>query len=266
MAAHGGPGPNRRDFLRLGGGAALGLAMGACSSNDATGSDTSIDPDVSSPPLTTTPPTATGELAALTPADFEALATCRLFPESTAGPFPLEEQLVRRDITEGYAGHPVRLGLRVVDESCAPVAGAAVEVWHTDATGDYSAFADRGGGKDEAEGTTFCRGTQLADADGIAELHTIYPGWYPGRAVHIHLRVRVDDDLLLTGQLYFDDAYTEGVLAEGVYAAFGPPSTTNDTDGIAGDPAADGSLLSLVPADTVAGPGTLALLNVGVSR
>ena len=61
-----------------------------------------------------------------------------------------------------------------------PVAGAAVEVWHTDATGDYSAFADGGGGKDEAEGTTFLRGTQVADDDGIVEFATIYPGWYRG--------------------------------------------------------------------------------------
>jgi protocatechuate 3,4-dioxygenase beta subunit len=258
------PGPNRRDFLRLGGGTALGLALGACSSSSGDGSAAGTGPEASAAPPTTAAPATAAELAPLGPADFEGLGTCTLFPESTAGPFPLEEQLVRQDLTEGYAGHPLRLGLRVVDAGCQPVAGAAVEVWHTDATGDYSAFADGGGGKDEAEGTTFCRGTQIADADGVVELHTIYPGWYPGRAVHLHLRVRVADELVLTGQLYFDDDYTEAVLAEGVYAELGPPGTTNATDGIAGDPAADGSLLVTTPADTVAGPGTLALLNVAV--
>ncbi len=264
MTAADRPGPNRRDFLRLGGGTALGLALGACSSSSGDGATAGTGPEASGAPATTAAPATAAELAPLTPADFEGLGTCTLFPESTAGPFPLEEQLVRQDLTEGYAGHPLRLGLRVVDAGCEPVAGAAVEVWHTDATGDYSAFADGGGGKDEAEGTTFCRGTQIADADGIVELHTIYPGWYPGRAVHLHLRVRVADELVLTGQLYFDDDYTEAVLAEGVYAELGPPGTTNATDGIAGDPAADGSLLVATPADTVAGPGTLALLNVAV--
>ena len=218
----------------------------------------------------TEPATEDGESAdvdvvAFTPADFEGLATCALFPETTAGPFPLDEQFDRRDITEGYPGHPLRLGLRVVDADCSPVEGAAVEVWHTDASGDYSAFDDGGGGKDEGAGTTFLRGTQSADADGIVEFATIYPGWYRGRAVHVHLRVHVGGNTALTSQLFFDDDYTVEIYSEDAYAEFGPPDTTNEQDGIAGDVESDGTLLRLTPGPTRAGAGTIALANVGIA-
>ena len=202
--------------------------------------------------------------SALTAADFEPLGTCQLLPANVAGPFPLDEQFDRRDITEGYPGHPLRLGLRVVDETCEPVQGAAVEVWHTDATGDYSAFVDSGGGKDEGEGTTFLRGTQRAGDDGIVEFLTIYPGWYPGRSVHVHLRVHLGGATVLTSQLFFDDEYTASVFAADPYAVNGLPDTINATDGFAGDPAADGTLLHLGAAGTDNGVGTLALLNLGV--
>jgi protocatechuate 3,4-dioxygenase beta subunit len=208
---------------------------------------------------------APGTGPALTAADFDGLGTCPLLPEQTAGPFPLDEQLDRRDITEGSAGQPMRLGFRVVGDDCAPVAGAAVEIWHCDATGDYSAFEDGGGGKDEAGDTTFLRGTQTAGDDGIVEFLTIVPGWYPGRAVHVHLRVHVDDATVLTSQVYFDADFLSEVYAADPYAEFGEPDTSNGSDGIAGDPEADGTLLHASPGDTTAGPGTLALLNLGVA-
>jgi protocatechuate 3,4-dioxygenase beta subunit len=272
---------DRRAFLTAGGAA---LLLAGCSGDDTTatsstgaspgsapntaGAETTAATTAGTAAATRTPDTSsatTAGLAALTAADFESIGTCQLLSEQTAGPFPLDEQFERRDITEGYAGHSMRLGLRVVDSSCAPIAGAAVEIWHCDATGDYSAFADGGGGKDDAEGTTFLRGTQLADADGIVEFHTLYPGWYSGRAVHIHLRVHVDDATVLTSQLYFDPDYTATVYAAEPYAEFGLPDTSNEDDGIAGDPAAEGTLLATSPGDTSAGSGTLGLLNLGVS-
>lgn len=207
---------------------------------------------------------AAASATTLTAADFDALPTCTLTPEAPAGPFPLERQLVRQDITEGRPGHPLRLGLRVVGDDCVPVPGAAVEVWHADSTGDYSAFADGGDGKDEGEGTTFLRGTQVAGDDGIVELLTIFPGWYRGRALHLHLRVHLDGSTLVTGQLYFDAGEAAEILRREPYAEFGPPDTSNDTDGLAGDPARDGTLLRLAPSDTALGDGSLALLNLGV--
>lgn len=208
---------------------------------------------------------ATSELDPLTPAMFDALPICALAPSTAAGPFPTLEQLDRRDVTEGYAGHPVRLGIRVVDPACTPIAGAQVEIWHTDATGDYSSYEDDGSGKDEGEGTTFLRGFQTSDDDGILEFLTIYPGWYEGRAVHIHVRARVDGDEVLTSQLYLDEAYTETVMATGPYAEFGPPDTSWADDGLIGDPTSDGTGIVLTAAPTELGDGTLGLINLGVT-
>lgn len=204
-----------------------------------------------------------GRTARFTAADFEGLGTCVLTPEQTAGPFPLDEQFERTDITEGVPGTPLRLGFRVVSatgDSCGPLYPAAVEVWHADATGDYSAFTDNGGGKDDAEGTTFLRGTQQVANDGIAQFETIYPGWYTGRAVHIHVRVRYGDQILLTSQVYFDPDVTAAVYEVEPYAEFGEPDTSWDDDAIAGNPAEDGTALAL----TQTSDGVTGLINLGI--
>ncbi len=284
--------PDRRTFLRIGGIAVLGLAGAACSDSDgssASATDASAAPTLASsePSAASTAPATTaaaGSVASstvdsaaaettaaattqtpFTAATFESLGTCSLMPEKTSGPFPLDEQFDRSDVTEGLPGQPMRLGLRVIDQSCAPLPGAKVEIWHTDSTGDYSAFIDRGGGKDEGPGTTFMRGTQTANDDGIVEFQTIYPGWYSGRAVHIHLRVHLDVATVLTSQMFFDDDYTASVYASAPYAEFGLPDTPNSADNIAGNTEAEGTLLHTSPGDTTNGPGTVALLNLGVA-
>jgi protocatechuate 3,4-dioxygenase beta subunit len=261
---------SRRTFLA----GAIALAAAACSDSegDSAGqtTSTSATPTTSTDDSATTEPTTGGsgdsqaDVAPLTVAAFEALAVCAMAPAQTAGPFPSLERLERQDITEGYPGHPLRLGLRVVDQACEPVPGAKVEIWHTDATGDYSSYEDGGSGKDEGEGTTFLRGTQTANADGIVEFQTIYPGWYGGRAVHIHVIASVDGRDIHTTQLYFDEGYTDAVHATGEYAQFGPPDTSWDDDRIIGDPDTDGSGIVLSPAATAAGQGTLGLINLGV--
>jgi protocatechuate 3,4-dioxygenase beta subunit len=258
--------PDRRAFLTLGGGAMAVAVLAACSSDGAgraTATSTTTRGRRSESGTTTT--TATVPVAALTPADFDAAATCRPLPEKTAGPFPLDRQFDRRDITEGLPGRPLRLGLRVVDAQCAPVPDTAAEIWQCDATGDYSAFHDGNGGKDAGAGTTFLRGTQAVDPHGIAEFASIYPGWYRGRAVHIHVRIHRSGSTVLTSQLFFPDAYTDAVYRAAPYARFGRPDTTNAQDSIAGDPSAEGTLLAVRDADTGRGLGTLALLNIGVA-
>ena len=285
---------DRRSFLRLGGIASLGLTAAACSSTTSSSSASSPassapspDSSPSSAAATSAAPDATDAItaettvvdtaaapgsptsalsaqSALTAADFDGLGTCSLMPEKTAGPFPLDQQFDRRDVTEGLPGHPMRLGLRVVDKACAAVPGAAVEIWHADATGDYSAFIDNGGGKDAGAGTTFLRGTQTADDNGIVEFLTVYPGWYSGRAVHIHLRVHLADTTVLTSQMFFDADYTAGVYAAAPYAEFGLPDTPNSADRIAGDPLAEGTLLHTTAGETSLGTGTLGLLNLGI--
>lgn len=244
---------SRRQLLGAG---AAALFVAACGDDPEPGAQAS---PLASPTASPTPGSA------LTAADFAGLSTCTLLPEQTAGPFPLDEQFNRRDITEGVPGQPMRLGFRVVDAACEPLPASSVEIWHCDATGDYSAFVDGGGGKDEAVGTTFLRGTQSADEDGIVEFLTIVPGWYPGRAVHIHLRARVEGGLVLTSQVYFDPKYLARVYETPPYRKFGLPDTSNEDDLIAGDPSRDGTMLHTVDARTPNGPGTLALLNLGVS-
>jgi protocatechuate 3,4-dioxygenase beta subunit len=105
------------------------------------------------------------------------------------------------------------------------VEGAAVDVWHCDADGEYS-------GVQGAEGETFCRGVQMTDASGVAAFRTVFPGWYTGRAVHVHLKVTADGDQTHTGQLFFDPATTSAVYALEPYAERGEQDVPNESDGI----------------------------------
>lgn len=270
---------DRRRFLTVGAAGAAAILVAGCASDDdatststtaattgtsASGSGDTTSGSAATGSSTTAAPVADGATT-LTAADFAALGSCILLPEKTAGPYPLDEQFERRDITEGLPGNQLRLGLRVLDEECAAVAGAKVEIWHCDATGDYSAFTDNGGGKDEGEGSTFLRGTQTANDEGIVEFATVYPGWYSGRAVHIHLRVHLDDETVLTSQLFFDAEYTEQVYEGDAYADNGLPDTSNESDSIAGDVTAEGTLVSTTAlADTDGVGGTLGLLNLAI--
>lgn len=170
---------------------------------------------------------AGGGESATVPATSGPRATpdCTLTPELTEGPFYLDLDLVRRDITEGRPGTPLELAITVVDaDSCQPISDAAVDVWHCDAAGVYSGV-ERGSG-------TFLRGVQLTKADGEATFRTIYPGWYPGRAVHIHLKVHVGVSEAYTGQLFFDDAVTRAVYERSPYNERPGPDVRNEADGI----------------------------------
>lgn len=129
---------------------------------------------------------------------------CMVQSEVTEGPFYIDPKLVRRDITEGRPGVALRLNLQVVTSDCEPVPGARVDVWHCDAGGVYSGVDNMGG--ETTEGETFLRGTQSTAEDGIATFDTIYPGWYRGRTTHIHYKVFLEDQTVLTSQIFFPDA------------------------------------------------------------
>src|SRR5216117_1087208 len=108
---------------------------------------------------------------------------CVLTPEQTEGPYYIPNEKLRRNIAEGKPGTPLTLRAKVVDaSSCKPIKGAAVDIWHADAGGIYSGFGQGSGNR------TFMRGIQRTDAKGIAVLQTVYPGWYTGRTVHIHVK------------------------------------------------------------------------------
>jgi protocatechuate 3,4-dioxygenase beta subunit len=136
---------------------------------------------------------------------------CILTPWSEAGPYYLDPKLVRADVTEGKPGVPLTLRLRVIEAgSCTAMRGARVDIWHCDARGLYSAFPGQGDHRNIDETSkTFLRGTQMTDAAGWAEFGTIYPGWYAGRAVHIHFKVFTDERTVLVGQTFFPEALNE---------------------------------------------------------
>lgn len=176
------------------------------------------------------------------PASAAAPATCIARPALTEGPYFVDAKLNRSDIRsdpgDGTArpGAPLRLTLRVsrlAAGACAPLPGAMVDLWHCDAAGVYSDVVDPGG---STVGKKFLRGYQLTDGEGLARFTTIYPGWYPGRAVHIHFKVRaaasggrVHD---FTSQVFFDDALSDRVFAQAPYAARGQRRVVNARDGI----------------------------------
>jgi protocatechuate 3,4-dioxygenase beta subunit len=169
---------------------------------------------------------------------------CVVRPPQTEGPYVVDERLDRSDIrsdpSDGSVqeGVPLRLAFhvsRIAGDTCTPLEGAVVDVWHCDARGRYSdvpelhAFFDTRGKK-------FLRGFQRTDARGTAQFITIYPGWYPGRTVHIRVKIRTNPaaprGLAWTSQLYFDDALTDQVHAQLPYATKGRRRMTNDRDGI----------------------------------
>lgn len=153
---------------------------------------------------------ATDDAGAGPAAVASGLVTCVLAPEQTEGPYYLDEAAVRRNVTEGKAGVPLALRLTVVDAStCKPVKNAAVEIWHCDAAGVYSGV--------QGDTGMFLRGVQRTDARGLAHFRTIYPGWYPGRTVHVHTMVHIGGNIVHTGQLYFSDAVTDAVYARSPY-------------------------------------------------
>lgn len=171
---------------------------------------------------------------------------CLVSPEQTEGPFFVDEKLNRSDIrvdpSDGSVsqGLPLRLVLvvnKVSNNTCTALPGATVDVWHCDAVGSYSDVRDNAGGSAaDTRGKKFLRGHQLTDAAGKVEFQTIYPGWYQGRNVHIHYKIRTDPTSELrhefTSQLFFDEAITDQVHTLAPYAQRGRRDTSNSNDGI----------------------------------
>jgi len=180
---------------------------------------------------------------------------CVLTPEQTEGPYYIANEKLRRDIAEGRPGTPLILRTTVVDAStCRPVRGAAVDIWHGDAAGVYSGF---GAG---AASRTFMRGIQKTDAKGLAVFRTVYPGWYQGRTVHIHVKVHLGASVVHTGQLYFPDAVTDAVYRKAPYSARPGRSTRNANDSVF----VNGGRNSLLAVHANGAAGYVATITMGV--
>jgi protocatechuate 3,4-dioxygenase beta subunit len=220
---------SRREILVLLGAAGTATALAACA--PAGGS-----PGAASAAATGTAGTATAAAGA-SATSAAAIPSCVVVPELTEGPYYVDTDLERADIrpdtTTGQvaAGRPLALAFAVSvlnGTTCVPLANAVVDVWHCDAVGVYSGVSGNTG--------NFLRGVQRTDANGAATITTIYPGWYSGRAVHIHFKVRTDPDnnagYELTSQLFFSDETSRQVYAAAPYASKGAQDITNDRDGI----------------------------------
>jgi protocatechuate 3,4-dioxygenase beta subunit len=214
----------RREALGL-----LGAAAGAGMLSGACGGDTPT-----SPSSTTTTPTTN--------------AACAVTPSETVGPYPSLTDLFRSDIREGRPGLPVTLTITVVnrDNACTAVPNANVEIWQCDAEGHYSQYSQQGY---DGRAQTFLRGIQTTDANGRVTFTTVYPGWYQGRATHIHVEVTINGASVKVTQIAFPDSTTAAVYATGVYASRGGNPTSNAGDNIFAD-----SLSSELP--TVVGDTT----------
>lgn len=181
--------------------------------------------------------------------------TSRVWAEQDEGPYHRDVQPLRRSIVEDREGVALQLGVRLAGDDTIPVQDATVEIWQCDALGRYSGFpppndstvvtAANAPRAQYLPDQAFLRGRQRADSDGMVEFGTIYPGWYPGRTVHIHVMVHVGA-ITLTSQLYFPDELNEHVLSREPYAQRPGRATTNGTDEIfptGGDPA----VLDVIP-------------------
>jgi protocatechuate 3,4-dioxygenase beta subunit len=169
-------------------------------------------------------------------------SSCVVRPELTEGPYYVDDELLRSDIRSDPSDGTIRPGALLAltfnvssaaSNACSPLAGAIVDVWHCDALGVYSDVSDP---SFNTSGKKFLRGYQITGSDGVARFTTIYPGWYQGRAVHIHFKIRSAASAAsayeFTSQLFFDDSLTDQVHATEPYASKGQRTLRNSGDGI----------------------------------
>ena len=229
-------------MLAAGGLIGLGAVLAACTGQPerTTTASTAASSSAAAPATTSAPPPPS-------PVDLLAGAgPCALTHETIAGPTWFDAHAVRSDIRDGRPGTPLDLAFRVEHTgACTPVPNAVVDLWQCDAGGIYSGFAKAAPGQggspggtdeygDKESGATtqdrFLRGTQVTGADGTVQFATIYPGWYPTRTAHLHLKVHLDTKTVFTGQLFFDDAVTDAVYAADPYAQHAGRDTRNARD------------------------------------
>ncbi len=239
---------SRRTALSVLGSAGVAAVAAACGS-------TPTSPSSAGTSTTTTTGGTTG-----------SATSCVVSPEETIGPYPdrtgmlTNQAFYRQDVTEGRAGTPLTLELTVVNvrASCAPVANAAVEIWQCDASGNYSEYAQPGF---NGVGQTFLRGLQTTNASGAVRFTTIYPGWYNGRATHIHVDVYINNTRVKVTQIAFPENISAQVYAQGVYASKGQNTTTNARDNVFSDGVND----ELAVVSGSLSTGLTASLTIGIS-
>jgi protocatechuate 3,4-dioxygenase beta subunit len=195
---------------------------------------------------TTQANTSTNKTCTLTPSLIEVEGT----PQQTEGPYFVDNMPNRSDITSDTSdgsvqeGIPLKLVINVYDVdgdsgSCIPLRGALVDIWHANPQGIYSGIQQQG-----TTGQNFLRGNQVSDDNGTVRFATVYPGWYEGRAIHIHVKVRTfegsNETFEWTSQFYLNNSITEQVHTQPPYSDHGQPDMTNEEDGIYTGASTDG--------------------------
>lgn len=201
--------------------------------------------------------------------ELEKIVGCVVSPEQTEGPYFVNDKLNRKDIRSDPKSKKISQGVllnleltvfQVSKKLCKPLPNAMVDIWHCDANGIYSDVEDFNA---DTRGKKYLRGYQMTDKKGKVEFTTIYPGWYSGRTVHIHYKVRTNPNSNrgheLTSQLYFDDSITEEIHKQKPYSERGKPTVSNKRDGIYRD-GGDKLMLDL----SKKGNGFLGKFNIGL--
>ena len=195
---------------------------------------------------------------------------CVLTAALTEGPYFVDERLDRSDIRSDPATGQVSPGVpldltfnvtRVSGGQCTPLTGAYLDVWHCDAAGVYSDVSGAGASR------KFLRGYQITDAAGVAHFTTVYPGWYQGRTVHVHFKLRIiagaTTTYEFTSQFFLNEAVTDAVYTQAPYSARGQRDTRNSNDGIFNQlSSAEKAALTLAP--TQNGSGYTGVINLSV--
>lgn len=178
----------------------------------------------------TSPSSSTTNTTTTTTSTTSTNASCSVTPSETAGPYPSLTDMIRSDIREGLTGTPLTLTVKVVNanNACAPVSNVQVEIWHCDQGGNYSQYGS-------TTARTFYRGIQTTSGSGEVTFITNYPGWYQGRATHIHIEATLNGRSVKVSQIAFPEAINNVVHTSGVYASRGVNPTSNLSDGIFAD-------------------------------
>jgi protocatechuate 3,4-dioxygenase beta subunit len=264
---------SRRRALSLGGTVSLGALVAACTNSGPEAAPSTT----AAAPLTPSTTASTDVLALLDQAN-----TCTMAKEETQGPYWFDVDQIRSDLREDRPGTALVLAVRAHDLSACssgaaptPIPNSVVEIWHCDAGGAYSGFESGGsrpgGGGETSDGSyssgdteaktsddgTYLRGAQVADNNGVVQFTTIYPGWYRGRTVHIHLKLHVNRQTVVTTQLYFAETVNEAVFATAPYDERTGRDTRNSDDSIYDE----SGLVTVRKTST----GYLAAINLGVN-
>ena len=220
----------RKEFLKRGFSSLLGIAainplMAACKNS------TAVDPAITD-----------GASSAAGSTNGSSASDCTVSPSETAGPFPTKvpANFVRKDIRDDRTGVPMTMNITIKNKttSCAALAGAVVDVWHCDKDGYYSEYGGAGMQSVNLTNVDFLRGRQTTNASGLAAFTTIFPGWYSGRAPHVHVHVyNAAGKSLLVTQIAFPYAIANTLYTTGQAYGYtkGAQDTLNERDNVFSD-------------------------------